>query len=100
MVAVSDQPLPDFVTARLASWTRWNTSTLTAAFGSVSVMAFLNASDWSIATASTRFRQAAVRAFSQPPTAAESRPSTMPRSLPLSALTVVDIHGSTRRHRP
>ena len=68
------------VTIRFASCTKWNGSTLTLAFGSCSVMAFLNTTDGSIATTSIRFRQAGLRSLSQPRTAAESRPSTIPRT--------------------
>src|SRR5512132_3527052 len=66
------------VTIRFPSCTRWKASTLILALGSCSVIAFLNAAEGSMATISIRFRQAWLREASQPPTAAESRPSTMP----------------------
>ena len=66
-----------------ASWrtcTTWNGSTLISASGSCSRIARRNAADGSIATTWIRARQAGLRAASQPPTAAESRPSTTPRT--------------------
>jgi hypothetical protein len=58
------------------------------------------AADGSIATTCTAFRQAGLRAASQAPTPAESRPSTTPSTRPVSASTSVVIHGSQRRQPP
>jgi len=88
------------VIIRLASWTRWKASTLTFAFGRAVVMALRNAADGSIATTCTRSRHVWERASSQDCTLALSRPSMIPRTCPLSALTNVLIQGSTRRHGP
>lgn len=60
-------------------------------------MAFLNAAEGSIATTAMRSRHGWLRAFSQPSTAALSRPSTTPSTCPEAVLTRVVIHGSTRR---
>jgi hypothetical protein len=61
------------VSIRFANCTRWNGSTLILAFGSW-------VADGSIATTWIRARHVGLRPASQPLTAAESRPSTIPNT--------------------
>jgi hypothetical protein len=82
----------------LASMVMWNRSTETAVRGSHIRSAFRNAAEGSIATTCTPSRHARGRAKSQSPTPLWSRPSTMPRTWPVSRSTIVVIHGSYRVH--
>jgi len=63
-------------------------------------MALRNAADGSIATTSMPSCQAGVLAASHVLTPALSRPSTTPRTAPVSRSTNVVIHGSNQRHDP
>ena len=79
LLAFPNQQLSHPGNHQAATCTRWNESTRITAFGNWLVIAFLNAADGSIATTSIRFRGLGC-GTSQPPTAVESRPSTMPRT--------------------
>src|SRR5215212_6431044 len=80
------------VTIRFASRTRCQWSTLIRAAGRAVSRADRNVAEGSIATTSIRSRQAGVRASSQPWMPVLLRPSTMPRTCPVSVLTNVLIH--------
>jgi len=88
------------VRVSFASFTRWKACTLIAAVGRYVRMAFANAADGSVATTSILSPEAGVRAASQAPTPVFLRPTSTPRTRPVSRSPIVEIHGSCRRHLP
>jgi hypothetical protein len=95
--AVTDDPLAHGGEHVVGQLDQVEGSTLTAAAGSCSRSALRKAADGSIATTSTAFRQAGLRAASHAPTPAQSRPLTTPSTRPVSTSTNVKFIYTLRR---
>jgi len=99
-VVVAGKALPHRGQGVVRELTRWKACTLIAAVGRYVRMAFANAADGSVATTSILSPEAGVRAASQTPTPVFLRPTSTPRTRPVSRSPIVEIHGSCRRHLP